>query len=505
MWSVRIPGTAGASAGKRGRTVAKALLALLTAALFVPGVQARTLGTLDFKPCSLNSPLGGKPLEAQCATLQVPENPKAPDGRKIGVRIGWVPAERDDAAEADPVFMIAGGPGQSALDSYAQVAPAFAEINKKRHVLLVDQRGTGASNALRCKEVMDESTTPNADAASEYTRRCLAEVSRHADPRYYTTAEAIGDLETVRNAIGAAKINLVGISYGTRVAQQYAATYPDSTRSLVLDGIAPNSLVLGAEFARNLEDALDLQFARCAKTPACTQRLGDPRQKLAALMQRLKSDPPLVRYRDALTGQFAEERLTAGHVAALVRMSAYLPMMSAILPLQFEEAAQGRFDSLMASSKMIVGQLSDSITMGMQLSVVCAEDGDELKPNPADADTLMGNDFAQFLSAQCKVWPKGARVANFRKPLSGQVPALLVSGEFDPVTPPRYGEQVLKTLPNARHLVLRGQGHNVITVGCMPRLLGSFLDTTDAKALDAQCLAKLPYTPPFTGFYGWEP
>ncbi|RXR06068.1 alpha/beta hydrolase [Pseudoxanthomonas composti] len=481
------------------------LTLLLIAAAGAPAAQARTLGSLDFKPCSLSSPLGGTPVEAQCATLQVPENPAAPNGRKIGLRIGWVPAERDDAAEPDPVFMIAGGPGQSALDSYGQVAPAFAEINKKRHVLLVDQRGTGGSNKLACKEAMDESTTPTAQAASAYTRRCLAEVSHHADPRYYTTGEAIGDLETVRKAIGAARINLVGISYGTRVAQQYAATYPDSTRSLVLDGVAPNSLVLGADFARNLENALDLQFARCAKTPDCTRKLGDPRQKLAALMQKLKTDPPLVRYRDPRSGQQAEERLTAGHVVALVRMSAYLPMMSSILPLQFEEAAQGRYDSLMAASKMITGELSDSITMGMQLSVICAEDGDELRPDPADADTLLGNDFAEFLSAQCKVWPKGTRAASFRKPLTGQVPALLVSGEFDPVTPPRYGDAVAKTLPNARHLVLRGQGHNVIGVGCMPRLLGSFLDTTNAKALDAQCLARLPYTPPFTGFYGWDP
>jgi len=97
------------------------------------------------------------------------------------------------------------------------------------------------------------------------------------------------------------------------------------------------------------------------------------------------------------------------------------------------------------------------------------------------------------------------RPAGFRAPLKGSVPALLLSGEFDPVTPPRYGEAVAKTLPNGRHLVLRGQGHNVIGIGCMPKLMARFIDGADAKGLDAECLAKLPYTPPFTGFYGWEP
>lgn len=482
---------------------------LITAALLAiacaPAAQARTLGSLDFKACSLSTPFSGDAIAAQCTTLQVPENPADPNGRKIGLKIAWIAAGRDDAAEPDPVFMLAGGPGQSALESYPQTANAFAETRKKRHIILVDQRGTGGSNALTCKEPFDESVLPTPQAAADYTRHCLASLSRRADPRFYTTTEAIQDLETVRKAIGAPQINLVGISYGTRVAQQYAARYPQSTRTLVLDSVAPNSLVLGNEFARNLEDALDLQFALCAKTPACVQRLGDPREKLRALMGKLEADPPLVTYRDGFTGEGKQEKLTPGLVAGLVRMYAYMPLASSLLPLQLNEAANGRYDALMSLSKMLGEQMSDSITIGMQLSVICTEDGSELKANPADEGTLLGNDFARYLVAQCAVWPKGVRPAGFRAPLKGNVPVLLLSGEFDPVTPPRYGDAVAKTLPNGRHLVLRGQGHNVIGVGCMPKLMAQFIDGADAKKLDAKCLAKLPYTPPFTGFYGWEP
>ncbi len=479
-------------------------IALLAAAC-APIAQARTLGTLEFKPCSLSAPFSGEAIAAQCATLPVPENPAAPNGRKIGLKIAWIPAGRDDAAEPDPVFMLAGGPGQSALESYPQTAAAFADLRKKRHVVLVDQRGTGGSNALTCSEPFDDTVLPSPEVARAYTQRCLAALSKRADPRYYTTGEAIQDLDTVRKAIGAERINLIGISYGTRVAQQYAAKYPASTRTIVLDSVAPNSLVLGNEFARNLEDALDLQFARCAKTPACAQRLGDPREKLRALMAKLQSDPPLVGYRDGMTGENKQETLTPQLVAGLVRMYAYMPLASSLLPLQLNEAANGRYDGLMALANMLSAQMSESITIGMQLSVICSEDGSELKADPADEGTLLGNDFANYLTAQCAVWPKGARAPNFRAPLKTDVPALLLSGEFDPVTPPRYGDAVVKSLPNGRHLVLRGQGHNVIGVGCMPRLLAQFVETADAKALDVQCLAKLPYTPPFTGFYGWEP
>ena len=80
-----------------------------------------------------------------------------------------------------------------------------------------------------------------------------------------------------------------------------------------------------------------------------------------------------------------------------------------------------------------------------------------------------------------------------------------MSGEFDPVTPPRYGEQVLRTLPNGRHFVLTGQGHNVMGAGCMPRLMAQFVARADARELDAKCLDQLIRTPVFTGSQGWEP
>lgn len=487
------------------RTPETAKTAVATAGDAAPAATPFKLGNLAFHPCSLSMRQSDDTLEARCTTLAVPENRAAPEGRKIALKIAWVPADRDDAAEPDPVFMLAGGPGQSALQTYPQAAPAFAETRKKHHIILVDQRGTGESNSLQCKEKQDDETTPSAEAVRAYTQRCLDALKDRADPRFYTTSDAIADLEAVRQAIGAKQINLVGISYGTRVAQQYAAKYPAQTRSIVLDSVAPNSLVLGQDFARNLEDSLDLQFARCAKTPECVQRYGDPRARLSALVAQLKAGPIPVRYRDATTGESKEDQLTEARVAGLVRMYAYMPMAASLLPLQLNEAANGRYDGLMALSKMLGDDMEDSMSMGMQLSVICSEDAAELKEDPADAETLLGNDFARVLGEQCQVWPKGTRPSGFRAPLHTQVPALLLSGEFDPVTPPRYGDEVAKSLPNGRHLVLRGQGHNVIGAGCMPKLMAKFIDKADAKALDAKCLAALPYTPPFTGFYGWEP
>jgi pimeloyl-ACP methyl ester carboxylesterase len=474
----------------------------------------RKLGRIAFRPCTLSPPLGAASVEAECGTLSVAENPAQPKGRRIALNVAWIPADDSGDHLPDPIFMLAGGPGQAATESYPQIAPAFREALKHRDVILVDQRGTGKSNPLQCKSDEDDSTA-DADAAADDNEtpdaakaaavKCRDQLSRRADLRFYTTTDGIRDLEAVRSAIGAERINLMGVSYGTRVAQQYAMRYPQHTRTILLDSVAPNAIYLGNDFARNLESALDLQFGRCAKTPGCTKSLGDPRERLDTLMAKLRTDAPLVQYRDASTGEMKEERLRPGHVAGLTRMYAYAPVAASILPLLLHEADQGHYEGLMALSKMLAGSLSDQMMYGMQLSVVCSEDASGLRIDATMSKSILGNQLVDLMAAQCAVWPKGTVPADFHKPLATPVPALLLSGELDPVTPPAYAAQVVKTLPKGRALVLRGQGHNVIGVGCMPKLYAQFLETADAKALDAKCLDSLVYTPPFTTFNGWEP
>lgn len=477
----------------------------------------RKLGRIAFKPCTLSPPMGAQSLEAQCGTLSVPENPAQPKGRQIALNIAWIPADESGNHDSDPVFLIAGGPGQSATESFAGMIPTFRDVRKNRDMVLVDQRGTGKSNPLQCKFDDEDKASPDAvdasaadaDESPEASRamaiKCRDQLARKADLRFYTTTDAVRDLEAVRDAIGAQKINLMGVSYGTRVAQQYAMRHPQHTRTIVLDSVAPNAIHLGNDFARNLESALDLQFGQCAKTPGCTKALGDPRERLNALMVKLRAESPLVKYRDAATGEMKEERLRPAHVAGLARMYAYAPLAASILPLLLNEADQGHYENLMSLSKMLGGSMSDMMAYGMQLSVVCSEDAAGLHVDAAMASSLLGNSLVDLMQAQCAVWPRGEMPKDFHAPLSTDVPALLLSGELDPVTPPAYAAQVLKTLRNGRALVLRGQGHNVIAVGCMPKLWAQFLETADAKALDATCLDTLAYTPPFTTFNGWEP
>jgi len=430
----------------------------------------------------------------------------------ISLRIAWLAPENNQPGAPDPVFFIAGGPGQSATEVAASVAPALREVRKQRDVFFIDQRGTGGSNALDCVDgegrPLQAGSSEGADAAAmaAYARACLAGLEGRADPALYTTGRAIDDLDAVREALGVARVNLIGGSYGTRVAQQYAARYPDRTRALVLDGVVPNDLVVGAEFAQTFQRAIEGQAALCRSDAACAARFPtDTVAQLRQVVAALKANPRSVGYRDPDTAQWRQEPLPPEAVTGLAFAFSYVPQMAALLPVVFDEAAQGRYDSLAALARLAGSSMEGQINRGMQWSVICSEDDDRRGAAEASADHLLGPEVAELFYAACAVWPRGERDPAFTQPLASDVPALLLSGEYDPVTPPAYGQAVADRLPAGRHLVARGRGHGTLSAGCMPGLLARFLDTTDAAALDASCLDTLTPVLPFTSFNGWEP
>lgn len=500
-WKQLHPGTAGEAAD-----------AVAPAAATTAPATPRTwqLGRVPLTACELGRPDSGLSTAAWCAPFEVPENRTAPGGRRIKLRLAVIRSDAQVPAR-DMLVFLAGGPGQAATETWPMVAPALAPLLAHRNVLLIDQRGTGGSNPLDCKaaDSAGQAAKPGAgfDAARlrAQVARCLQEIQPAADPRYYTTTAAVEDLEDARRALGVPSFDLVGVSYGTRVAQQYAMRHPDAVRSLLLDGVVPNTLVLGEDFASNLEDALKAQFARCTAEPACKARFGDSYQTLYQLRDALRANPHKVSFRDPLSYQSVERMLSDDALASVVRLFAYSPVTAALLPLSIDAAAHGDVGPLLGQAKLITGDLADSMNGGMQSSVICSEDADLLTPRPQDTDTMLGTRMIDTLQTVCSVWPHGSRPADFHQPLKSAVPTLLLSGQYDPVTPPRYGQAVLNGLTNARHLVLRGQGHNVIGAGCAPTLVKRFIEDLAPKQLDAACLDRLQPTPLFIDFNGATP
>ena len=481
-----------------------------TSAAAVTPAPPRTwkLGSLTLTACSLGQPNSGLSTAAWCGTLAVPENRAEPQGRKIDLKLAVLRSSAQ-VASPDMLAFLAGGPGQAATDYAGPIAAMLEPLRAHRDILLLDQRGTGGSNALDCKS--DDKSAASDDSGFDPAKlraeaaACLKQVATHADPRYYTTSDAVQDLDDVRRALGVPEFDLVGVSYGTRVAQQYAGRHPDAVRSMVLDSTVPNSVVLGEDFAQNLDDALKAQFARCDADTACKQRFGHPYQTLVQLRDALRANPHPVSFRDPETYQTVQRVLSEDALVSVVRMFAYTPPTAALLPLSIDAAAHGDVGPLLGQAKLLTVDMADLAGSGMSYSVICSEDADLLTARPQDADTLLGNHMVDAYKAICSVWPKGTRPMDFHQPLKTAKPVLLLAGQYDPVTPPRYAEEVAKHLANARVLLFKGQGHSVLATGCGPQLVQHFVEHLDPKTLDAGCLDRLQPTPFFIDFNGATP
>ena len=460
--------------------------------------------TLALETCELVVP--GTPLSSvgQCGWLEVAENPEEPQGRHIRIRIARIPA-RDRVVEPDPLVFFAGGPGQAATETWPIMANALRKVSENRDILLVDQRGTGQSNPLKCPEIeLDEALAADWDELARATRECLAALD--GDPRFYTTTIAMQDIDAAREALGYDQVNLYGGSYGTRAAQGYLRMFPERVRTVVLDGVVPQTLALGSEHAEKLDQSLYRGLDACDTDPACGAAFPATGEKLRALANALQENPVDIAIEHPTTGKPVSLTFDREVLSSSLRFLAYSPDTQAMLPLLvFEAFQEQRFDRLASQMLIATAGLQQSISQGMELSVMCAEDYPWYPQDDASDDFLMGRLMTRAASTQCDIWPRGPVPAGFHDPVSVDVPVLLLSGELDPVTPPEYGDEVAAHFPRAMHLVAPGQGHIVTTRGCMGDLASEFIAAGEFTGLDTACIARMSYTPYFISLTGPTP
>jgi len=434
---------------------------------------------------------------ARCGTLTVPLDPAAPDGPTIEIFVARVAALSAEP-RPDPLLLIQGGPGESTVDMYVQLRGAFEQARRDRDIILVDQRGTGRSaEGFACEAPDDLSLdTADSDVLARVIDGCLAGLKH--DPRFYTTSVAVRDLDAVRAALGIESWNIYGVSYGTRVAQQYLRQYPEHVRSVVLDGVVPPPLALGPDVAREAQRALEQIFARCAEDAACAARFAALPQLFSEVLARLDAgaaddtDPPPI---------------SALELRALVRFMSYSAATVALLPVLISEAHAGNYAPLAGQARTLLRKLPESLSFPMSNSVTCTEDVPYADSETGDlASTYLGTSIMDALKQICARWPVGTMDSGFKTAVVSDKPVLLLSGEYDPITPPSYAERV-KTggLANSVHLVGRGQGHGLIAVGCVPRLMRTFLEDPTPAKLDSSCLALEPPTPFFLTLLGPAP
>ncbi len=462
------------------------LAALLVLSAPAPGVAGKVL----FEPCRLSSATTSASVPAHCTTLAVPLDHAEPETGQISLHVAVIGARSSRAAEA-PVVLISGGPGQSASESLVELRHLFQALSERRDIVVVDQRGTGASSPLNCPHaVVDDPFALRADTtlAMQRIARCREQLDH--DPRHFNSDAAVADLEAVRQALGYARWNLYGFSYGSRVAQLYAARFPDHTRSVVMDAVLPLGVALGATVDESANQVIADELARCSEQAACDKAFPALAARYQALLEALEATPREVEFEHPRTGEVRSLPVAAGGLRRMLRLLAYQPETRVMIPILVHRASEGQLAPLVALAHDFESSLDQRINWLAHLSVLCREDLPRIPETVVKGSRELGH-----LAEACEVWDVPARPA-FDEPLPESVPMLMLSGEYDPVTPPGPVTALAGRVEKWRAVTAPGQGHIVSIRGCLPERVRAFFDAGAAGDLDMDCVEQLSAPPP---------
>ena len=460
---------------------------------------------MEISECKLGAQDGLHEVDALCGRLTVPLDRRDPSGRAIDLFVAVVEASAE-SVNPDPLMILAGGPGDAATRFFVVGGSAFARILRTRNVVLVDQRGTGRSAPLRCGSSRYDAYLAGHDAraATEVGIACLNELAH--DPRFFTTSATVADLEHVRIALGYEQLNLYAFSYGTRVALHYLRRHPERVRSVILDGALPLDLPLGPDLAVTSQTALNALFARCAADTAC--RVAFPRieRRFRTVRERLSTAPAQVTLDDPRTGEEIKLVLNRVLFARVVRLLLATSRGASLVPVLIDAAHAGDYRGLAAQALLFAEDRKD-LAAGLEYAVLCAEDAPYYEDTDpaARADTFAGSTLVDIVAGVCAHWPGGSVDDDLRDPVAGGTPVLALSGEFDPVAPPRIARRAVGRLSEVVHVVGRERAHDMLLTRCAQRVMAAFVESADPDSLDLGCVDRIRGHPLFTSPMGPGP
>lgn len=445
---------------------------------------------------------GKAPLSqnAQCGRLWVSENPQDPQSKKIALNVLRIPAV-NPVPEPNPLFVIAGGPGQAAVEVAESMYALFGEVRKNRDIVFVDQRGTGQSNPLPCelaRELGAKLTRAEQEALERAAlKRCIASIAPYA--AYYTTPYAVQDLDAVRAALGYETINLWGGSYGSRVVLEYLRRYPEHTRASVIDGVAPVAIALPWSMEADALAALQAINQQCAATPECRANYGDIVEKAQAVARRLEENPQAITIMHPRTQAKITVNIAAQDFSGVIRLALYSRDLAALLPQVISSASSGDYAVLAALMHLATAKSEMAgINYALHYTVICNEDYPLYKDKMAEStnvflttNVFLKTKMVQTYAEICAQWPRAPLPADYWQPIRSDLPVLALSGAVDPVTPPYWAELVRGGLPNLTALVAPGGHHIISAEGCTAQLISAFIAKGDGKALDARCIQNI--------------
>jgi pimeloyl-ACP methyl ester carboxylesterase len=467
-------------------------LAALAATMLAAGVAVAVSGAAPGGQPAPTLVLGAcaDVATGRCGVLSRPENPRARDGRRVGIRVLVLPAL--DRARRDPrtaLFFLAGGPGAAGSELAGWAATAFPGYWQRHDLVFVDQRGTGRSNRLNCREAWPLDFSSPAAAVRGAWGACVRRLE--ADPRFYTTAVAMDDLDAVRAALGYHRIDLYGVSYGATAAQIYVLRHGSKVRSAILDGGTLLHVPVLERWAPNAQRVLDRLFARCRRDAGCRTAFPDPARDLEDVIAALRTSPVRV----------AGVTVTPAKMERLVQQLTVRPETAASVPLLLRLAAEGRWRDVARRSGQMEGGAGSYDTL-MGHAIMCSEPWARMRRAEVERlgrDTYLleyMREWWRYGNAVCSVVPKGVVPPGSDTTPRSRVPVLAIVGAEDPQDPLSNLAGLRSRLRNVRTVVVAGSGHGSAGVGCLPRVMNRFLERASAARIDVRCAGRNP-SPPF--------
>ncbi len=427
--------------------------------------------------------------EVLCGKYSVFEDRVAAKGRKIDIEFAVVPSVTE-AKEADPLVFFAGGPGQGARDMGQFVSAAFQEIHENRDVILIDQRGMGSSHPLSCEQPEDDSLSLSDEQVAKLMREVLTEclTELDADVTKYTQDLANQDIHDITVALGYDKVNLYGVSWGTRSALLYVNQFPEQVRTIIMDGVAPLANKVPLYANEDAERAIQALFKDCQLNSECQSAFPSLEQDFDHVLTAFGESGYEVTMNDANTGKLTTFVITRNAFVNAVRNILYVPDYSRLIPIIIQQAKVKDFRAL---SGLMAAFGDGNMALGAQMSVLCSEDFSRITDEAIANETnkgFVGDAFINFFKNGCSVWPKAPLPEIYNQALTSSVPTLILSGAIDPVTPERWGEKMQELMTNSKHLVAANTGHNVGPKGCAPDLMTQFVTQGNLDNIDGSCL-----------------
>lgn len=459
--------------------------------------------------CAFTQPAG---FDISCGYLTVPEDRANPDGNSVRIHYAIFASENVNP-ESDPIVYLEGGPGGHALDTAQySFADRFSPYLVNRDVILFDQRGTGNSSpSLACDEttqlgyeMLDDDVTTEEAATLTFDalnacRQRLAESGVNLE--FYNSKSNAADVDDLRQALGYEQWNLLGISYGTRLAQTIMRDFPDGVRSVMLDSSYPLESDLFREIPDNTNDVLNTLFAGCKTDALCDEAYPDLETVFYDLVATVDANPIMVEaVPHFLNGDEYDVLIEGASIVAMVFQSLYSTDIIPLIPQMLYDTQAGNYTilRLLLANSIINDEFSST---GFYFSVQCNEEisfGDEAAQV---AEALEYPRLQEFFGVTeelgdpifdlCEMWASGEADAVENEPVTSDIPTLVLAGQYDPITPPKWGEQIANHLTNAQFVTFPGLGHGVNADDpCALAISMAFFDAPES-AVNSACVADM--------------